>query len=145
MQIIIPYEIMKQTRQNLDESIREFIEKLIMEKFLSDNITPRMIERYIRKALQSRVWYYLSQVDKAILILTRRLLRIKSPVLKQVLKKIFLKIELYTIRGKALFYGLLIAMVNPLYRLEEVIHNIKRVIILGIQYLNNSPIYRIYG
>ncbi|MET1160150.1 MAG: hypothetical protein ABWW65_04235 [Thermoprotei archaeon] len=145
MQVIISYEIMKQTSRGLDESVREYIERLIMEKFLPDNISPRVIEKYIRKAIQSRIWYYLSRVDRALLILTRRLPRIKSPVLKQVLKKIFLEIELYTIRGKALFYGLLIAMKNPIYKLEEIIHNIKRIITIGIQYLNNPQIYRIFG
>jgi len=81
------------------------------------------IEKYIRKAMQTRTWYCLERIQRAILILTRRLPLIKSPVLKSILYRIFLEIEMFTTRGKALFYGIIISMHNTLDRLHELLVN----------------------
>ncbi|RLG79468.1 MAG: hypothetical protein DRO13_06010 [Thermoprotei archaeon] len=70
---------------------------------------------------------------------------IKSPTLKSILYKIFLEIELYTLRGKALFYGIILAMKNTIYKLQEVLKDYSKLLTLGIFYLNNPPMYRIYG
>ena len=108
-------------------------------------MTRQVIEKYIRKAFQIRAWHHLTRLDKSILILTRKLPRIKSPVLKTVLKKILLKIELHTIRGKAILYGIIISMHKTINKLQELLKNISLLLTIGLFYLNNPTIYRIYG
>jgi len=95
--------------------------------------------------MQTCAWYHLERIDKGILILTRRLPLIKSSTPKSILSRIFLEIEMYTTRGKALFYGIIISVHNTLDRLHELLENVSRLLTIGLFYLNNLPMYRIYG
>jgi len=143
---IIAFELSRLAEESAgDYSVVVKAECLLMERVIPDNITPRVVERYIRKAYQSRAWYFLPRIDKLILILARRFQRVKSPKLKSVLKRIFLAIELHTVRGKARLYGLVMAFKNSLYELEELLRDLTKVLIIGLFYLNNPPAYRVYG
>ncbi len=127
--------------QQITGKAREILGQIILPK----EITRQTIEKYIRKAIQTHAWYRLEKIDKAILILTRKLPRIKSPMLKSILYRIFLEIEMCTTRGKALFYGIIISMHNTLDKLHELLGNVSRLLTIGLFYLNNPPMYRVYG
>ena len=131
--------------KGLSEQVVEKAKEMLARIILPETVTRRVIEKYMRKAMQAHAWYSLNRVDRAILVLSRRLPRVKSPVLKSILHKIFLKIELCTIRGKALFYGIIVSMQNVLNRLHELLMDIPKLLTIGLFYLNNPLIYRIYG
>ncbi|ADI31985.1 hypothetical protein [Staphylothermus hellenicus] len=131
--------------EGLGQQIIGKAESIVAEIILPKKITSNIIGKYIRKAIQNHTWYNLPRESRILLILTRRLPIIKSPILKNILRKIFLKIELATTRGKAIFYGAIIAMKNGIQSLKNLIHNAKRLLTLGIFYLNNPTHYRIYG
>ena len=131
--------------EELGQQITEKAKELLAQIILPQEITRQTIEKYIRKAIQIRAWHHLKRLDKAILTLTRKLPKIKSPTLKTILQKILLQIELHTTRGKALFYGIIISMRNTMHKLHELLKNIPRLLTIGLFYLNNPPIYRIYG
>jgi len=88
------------------------------------------------------VWYKLKQESRALLIASKSLLVVKSPVLKNILRGIFLEIELCTLRGKAVFYGVLVALRQGLI---EALGNFKRLITLGVSYLNLPELWRVLG
>ena len=131
--------------EGLGQQITEKAKELLAQIILPKEITRQTIEKYIRKAIQIHAWHHLKRLDKAILILTRKLPKIKSPTLKTVLRKILLQIELHTIRGKALFYGIIISMHSTMHKLQELLRNVSRLLTIGLFYLNNPLIYRIYG
>ena len=131
--------------EGLGQQITKEAKELLAQIILPQEITRQTIEKYIRKAIQIHAWHHLKRLDKAILTLTRKLPKIKSPTLKTILQKIFLQIELHTTRGKALFYGIIISMRNTMHKLHELLKNIPRLLTIGLFYLNNPPIYRIYG
>jgi len=131
--------------EGLGQQITEEAKELLAQIILPQEITRQTIEKYIRKAIQIHAWYHLKRLDKSILILTRKLPKIKSPTLKSILHKIFLKIELCTTRGKALFYGIILSMQNTMYKLYDLLKNVSRLLTIGLFYLNNPITYRIYG
>jgi len=131
--------------EELGQQIKEKAKELLAQIILPKEITRQTIEKYIRKAIQIHAWHHLKRLDKAVLILARRLPMVKSPILKSIIHRIFLEIELYTTRGKALFYGIVISMHDTMDRLHELLKNISRILTIGLFYLNNPPIYRIYG
>lgn len=142
---IIAAGLARKLEEGLGQHIVEKAESIVAEILLPHKITGRIVEKYIRKAILNRTWYVLPREARALLILVKRLPKVKSPVLIRILREIFLKIEMALTRGKAYFYGVIIAMKNTLYNLEELLHNTKHLLALGIFYLNNPPHYRIYG
>ena len=131
----------KESEREIFEKAKELLAQIIFPK----KITRQVIEKYMRKAMQIHAWHRLDRIDRVLLILTRRLPRVRSPVLKNVLYKIFLKIELFTTRGKALFYGIILSMQNAMHKLCELLKNVSRLLTIGLFYLNNPITYRIYG
>ena len=131
--------------EELGQQITEEAKEILAQIILPKEITRQTIEKYIRKAIQIHAWHHLKRLDKAILTLTRKLPKIKSPTLKTILQKILLQIELHTTRGKALYYGIIITMKNTIRKLHELLRNVPRLLTIGLFYLNNPPIYRIYG
>ena len=115
--------------------------------FLSDVLIPKsisrpLIERYIRKAFINRSWFNLSRFQRALLhVAVRTVSRVKSPILTNILRRIFLTIELGSPRGRALYYGTLLILKTG-KTLTEVKERITHALLLGISYLNNPPLYR---
>ena len=105
-------------------------------------LTSSLIVKFIRKALNTGVWYKLPLVSRALLLAVKRLPVVKSPVLRNVLLDIMVKIELFTLRGKAVFYGVLVAVRSGF--LED-LSSVKRLITLGVSYLNLPELWRILG
>ena len=119
--------------------------ELLTKILLPRKVTGSVVNRYVRKALRTGAWRSLKQENRAILIVARKWGVIKSATLKSILYRIFLEIELYTIRGKALFYGIILTMKSTIYKLHETLRDIQKLLTIGILYLNNPPMYRIYG
>jgi len=120
---------------------KELLTKILLPKKVTGNI----VDRYVKKALRIGAWRDLKQENRAILIVARKWGVIKSATLKSILYRIFLEIELHTIRGKALFYGIILTMKSTIYKLHEALRDAQKLLTIGILYLNNPPIYRIYG
>lgn len=131
--------------EGLGQHIIEKAKAIVANIILPREITGRIIEKYIRKAILNRTWYTFPRETKVLLMLTKHLPKIKSLTLTRILREIFLKIDLATTRGKAYLYGVIIAMQNTLLSLEELLKNTKRLLTIGIFYLNNPLHYRIYG
>ena len=113
-------------------------------------VTPSLVDSVYRRSLRNRTYFKLHPDERAILYLTRRLSRISSPTLKEILLRIFEKIESYLVsRYRVLSIGLSILRrrVEQAIRLGyekavEWLDDIDMAIYLGISYLNTSPIYR---
>ncbi|MEM1831002.1 MAG: hypothetical protein QXJ97_05675, partial [Desulfurococcaceae archaeon] len=101
---------------------------------------------YVRKAIRTGAWRSLKPESRALLLALRSWRKpVKSRVLRSILLRILVEIELYTTRGKALFYGILEAMRKARELLVDLPGNISRIIVLGIQYMNLPLIYRVHG
>ena len=113
-------------------------------------ITPSLVDSVYRRALRNRTYFKLHPDEKAILYLARRLSRISSPTLKEILLRIFEKVESYLIsryRVLSIGLGILRRRVEQAVKLGyekaiEWLDDIDLVVYLGISYLNTSPIYR---
>ncbi len=132
-----------------DSTLTQKAKELTAKVLLPKNITPQTVEKYFRKALRIKAWHHLNQIQKGILYLTRKLTQIKSPTLKETLKQIFTEIELHTLKGKALYYGILILQkdltLKHTLKISNIIKQATTLLAIGISYLNNPPILRIYG
>jgi len=115
---------------------------LVVEHLLPGEINRDVVEHYVRKALRSNAWTRLKRESRALLLATRSLKAIKSRVLRGILEEIFLEIELSTLRGRAVFYGVLLALRQGLI---HILGDIKRIITLGVGYLNLPLPWRILG
>lgn len=116
------------------------------ELVLPKVITRDLIISYVRKALRTRVWFSLSPYQRALLkaLTLSRVYVVRSRVLKELITELLLIIERGTLKGKALWYGLVIAL-NMCKYLKNIVLNVETLLYLGINYLNNPPIFRPYG
>lgn len=116
------------------------------ELVLPKVITRDLIISYVRKALRTRVWFSLSPYQRALLkaLTLSRVYVVRSRVLKELITELLLIIERGTLKGKALWYGLVIAL-NMCKYLKSIVLNVETLLYLGINYLNNPPIFRPYG
>ena len=120
----------------------------VLENNIDIEITPSLVDSVYRRALRNRTYFKLHPDERAILYLARRLSRISSPTLKEILLRIFEKIESYLIsRYKVLSIGLSILKkrVEQAFKLGyekavEWLDDINMAIYLGVSYLNTSPI-----
>ncbi|MGC8983279.1 MAG: hypothetical protein ACP5KA_05995 [Desulfurococcaceae archaeon] len=121
---------------------REFVAELLVPK----TVTGAVVEKYVRKAIRTGAWRVLKQESRALLLALRRWKSaLKSPVLLSILREIFVEVELYTLRGRALFYGFVVAVKSHFEKLAEILRDVPRLLTLGIFYLNSPLHYRIYG
>ena len=114
----------------------------VAELLLPGKVTRETINYYVRKALRSGAWRRLRQESRALILASRFLPVVKSPVLGSILRGVFLEIELFTLRGKAVFYGVLVALRQGLL---EALKNLERLITLGVGYLNLPVMWKIFG
>lgn len=119
--------------------VREVMARLI----LPDVIDGSLVARYVRKAVRLGVWRSLRAESRALLrALTLWGGVIRSKVLARIVKEILLEIELHTLRGRALLYGLYIALRSGL---NHLLSSLEKVLCLGISYLSNSPAFKFLG
>jgi len=134
---------------NIDSMLRGGV----LENNIDIEVTPSLVDSVYRRALRNRAYFKLHPDEKAILYLSRRLLRINSPTLKNILLKIFEKIESYVVsRYKVLSIGLSIlrrrveqAIKLGYEKAVEWLNDVDMAIYLGVSYLNTSPIYQKYS
>jgi len=105
-------------------------------------VTSSLISRFIRKAVRTGVWSKLPTTSRALLLASRCLRIVKSRVLSDILAGIMVEIELSTLRGRAIYYGVLVALRQGL---KEALGDFKRLITLGIGYLNLPSMWRVLG
>lgn len=138
--------LMRLAENNPAQPLSEKAKKILTKIALPQKINAETINKYIRKAHRTGAWRNLKQENKALLIALRKWKNtIKSRTLTTILHKILLQIELHTLRGQALYYGIIIALKNSIHKLKELIKNTTRLLVIGISYLNSPPMYRIYG
>lgn len=130
------YELVE---KDLDRDAVIMAKGVVSELLVPSEVTRKTIEHYLRKAIRSGAWSRLQRETRALILAARSLPIIKSPVLKNILRGFFLEIELYTLRGRAVFYGVLVASRQGLL---DVLGNLKRLITLGISYLNLPSTWR---
>jgi len=130
-------------RQEVSRSLDSRVKGLLRGFLLPEVIDSDVIEVYVRKALRVGVWRFMSPESRALM---RALARwrgvVKSRVLKELVEALLLEIELCSLRGRAVLYGLIIALKEGL---THVVRSVKKLMCLGISYLSNPPLYRYYG
>ncbi|MEM4717505.1 MAG: hypothetical protein QXE81_01940 [Desulfurococcaceae archaeon] len=133
--------------KGLTEQLVESV-KSLMIRVISPSFDPvgGMVRVYVRKAIRTGAWRSLKPESRALLLALRSWRkRVKSPLLLSILARIFIEVEMYTTKGKAIFYGILEAMKKARELLVDLPGNISRIIVLGIQYMNLPLLYRIHG
>lgn len=135
---------------NTYESSIKFVEdasRFLAKVLIPQPLSPQVLSKYVRKAFRSGAWRVLSPEEKALLIFLSKYWRkeVRSETLTEVLRKVLMKIELTTLKGKAILYGLVEYVRMGFGSLTDAIKNITKLLCLGISYLNNPPMYRVYG
>ncbi len=121
----------------------EMARSLVAKHLVPASIDKDVLERYMRKALRNGAWRRLPRESRLLLwAAAKHLRRVKSPVLRDVLRRILLEIELSTLKGRAVFYGALLALRQGL---TQALNNLKRLITLGVSYLNLPSMWRMLG
>ncbi len=120
----------------VEAKFREFV----MPKVISKDL----IASYIRKALRNKVWFLLSPYQRALLkaITLSSIKVVKGKALRELITEILVFIERHTLRGRALWYGLLIALSRYRQVLQDWLLKAESILYLGISYLSNPPIFR---
>jgi len=104
------------------------------------------VRSYIRKAICVGIWKSLKSESRASLLVASRVLRVvRSQVLRALLQGIFLEVELSTIRGRAFLFGLLTTLKDSFERVENILADLTKLLAIGIFYLSNPPVFRVYG
>ena len=136
-----------ETREGMGQRIKRYAETLITATLLPKKITAYEIERYFRKAHRIGAWRTLPKEAKALLLIARKVIKttVKAPALHSALLQVFLRIELQTLRGRALLYGAKLYLMNTVPKLRDLLRKVPELLALGIQYLNSPPILRVYG
>lgn len=115
---------------------------------IPQRINSHVINYYLRKALRVGAWRSLSREARALLLVASKvkLKTIKSKTLREILKKIFLEIELHTFRGRAFLEGITYLLRRALDKTLDVLNLLRektKILLIGIQQLNNPPILRV--
>jgi len=133
--------------KGLEDRVVEYVKSLMTKVIaLSFDSAGGTVKTYIRKAVRTGAWRHLKSESRALLLALRSWKRsVKSPVLRSILTRIFVEIELHTTRGKAIFYGILEAMREAREVLSDLSRNLSKIVAMGIQYMNLPLLYRIHG
>jgi len=134
---------------NLSNELSNVVEvtSRFKELVLPKVITKDLIVSYVKKALRTRIWFSLNPYQRALLkaLTLSKVYVIRSCVLKELVSELLVVIERSTLKGKVLWYGLVIALSTCRYLGQELLFKVETLLYLGINYLNNPPIFRPYG
>ena len=127
------------------EPILPKAKELLTLILIPQRINSHIITYYLRKALRVGAWRGLSKEARALLIVASRvgLRMVRSQILREILRRILLEIELHTLKGKALLYGILIQLRRGVSKLVDMLGELTKILCIGISYLNNPPAYRV--
>jgi len=124
----------------------EKAKEVLLNIVAPDNISRAVVEKLFRKALRVGAWSSLKPEQRALILALRKWRGcVRSRNLLEVVKRIFLEVELFTLRGRALLYGVAIAIKNGVNVAKDVLNNTGYILATGIMYLNNPPMLRVYG
>ncbi len=124
----------------LEEPVKEEVKRALTQVLTPQVITKRDVERYFRKALINKSWRKLEKTQRVLLWLARKVVdTVKSPLLKKALSEIFLKIELASLKGKLVFYGLL-SLLRKGVKIGEIVKKPVTLLYEGLKYLDNPLI-----
>ncbi|AFK50622.1 hypothetical protein TCELL_0197 [Thermogladius calderae 1633] len=137
--------LLKRAVEGLSREVEYRAREVVARVLLPERVDGSVVEKYFRKALRHGAWRRLPAHSRGLLLALRRWGVVKSPTLRAVLREVFLEIELYTLRGRALFYGAIVALAEGWGRLGELVSKASRLLTLGIFYLNLPTVYRFYG
>ena len=126
------------------KNTNKFIESYYQKLIAPPEVTREVLEKTFRKALRLGVWKKLEPLKRALLYTARlaQITRIRNPTLKHLLTEIIIEVEKHTLRGRALYYGLLIAMNRIRILGARILRDLTALLYLGISYINESPIYQ---
>ena len=118
--------------------------KLISRILIPTHLTSQVLRKYIRKAIQNKSWYRLSQLQRALLYAASKTVnRVRSPTLHRLLEEILVEIELAGTKAQALYYGVILLLKQSPNILQTLLTKTKqllgKLLYLGISYLNNPP------
>lgn len=133
--------------KGIDADLVERVKSIISKALISEeSFAGGMATSYIRKAFRTGAWKKLNPISRALLLAVSMWRgMVKSKTLRGILTRIYVEIELHTVRGKAIFYGVLIALSRARELLLDPARNLKLLIVMGIQYMNLPTLLRIYG
>jgi hypothetical protein len=124
----------------------EKAKEVLLSIVAPDNISRAVVEKLFRKALRAGAWSSLKPEQTALILALRKWRGVvRSRNLLEVVKRIFLEVELFTFRGRALLYGVAIAIKNGVNVAKDVLDNTVYILATGIMYLNNPQMLRVYG
>ena len=88
--------------------ITEKAKAILATLILPQTITHYQIERYYRKAHRTKAWRNLPKEARALIQAARKTIKtkVRSPTLHTTLTKIFLQIELHTLKAQAILKGI---------------------------------------
>jgi len=100
--------------------IDSYVRSILLEKPFKREYLCRLVKR----AWRTGVWYKLSIEQRSLLYLTSKIVEVvRSKVLEKLIEEIAYMIELSTLKGKAIYYGVILAL--------------RRIHILGSKVLND--------
>jgi len=137
--------LLAEAAEGLEGGFVESVKSALAKIVIPGRIDGAVVEKYVRKAMRFGVWGRLRPEAWALLLALRRWGPVRSPTLRSIVEGILLEIELCTVRGRALFYGVVVSLKSLGLTLREALKNVSRLLFLGISYLNNPPMYRVYG
>ena len=109
---------------------------------LPGKVTDGLVSRFVRRAARLGIWRRLRPESRALLLVARRFSVLRSPVAVSALRRAMLEVELLTLRGRALLFGVLVSLRDPCLRLSGVFGDVAKLLAIGISYLSNPPAYR---
>ncbi len=106
-----------------------------------DKIDLRFIERLVRKAMRLGAWARLDPFEKSMVEALRRFLKRGGTVISREIHKIVAKIhaevEIYSLKGKAILFGILIRMKS-----RRELGDVEELMVEGLQFINRPIPYR---
>ena len=132
------------------EEAHQLARLIITKTLLPQTLTRPTLQKYIRKAIQNHSWHKLKPEQRALLYTaSKTITRVRNQTLYNILAEILLTIELATTKAKAIYYGAILLIKQAPNKAQTLLTHTKNILskllYLGINYLNNPPIYRIYG
>lgn len=120
-----------------------------VQRYLADllaprDITPETIDRYLRRAARLGALKNLDPFERAFLNALRtwlsKGLRIRSRLIIEITRMLIAKIEIHSLRGRAIAIGVLIALGKGV---RDIVMRIEELLVIGLQIINAPAQYRI--